>query len=629
MIKHISVVNKIAKYLLRDGPIICGNSGYQISFTFDSEWDAYETKTARFIWNGQYVDKNFTGTTCDVPILKNTTQLEVGVYAGNLRTTTSASIECVKSVLCGTEAPTAEEEHYTTAAEEAARRAEASAASAARSESAIGMLEDTITRNSKRISNLEQRIDGELFVTDNSTAYMKGVPSTALPYAEITKVGGMSYKSKNKFNVNNVIEFNNLTYSDGVFTQITADTREEQYFKAQKIKDGKYVGEAFSSFSGYVGILKGSLTIDGTFDTLIFGFGGATRDTSLYVDITNLANGTYYLSINCTNITQGSMSFKDVMISTENVPYEPYFEGLRHAKPTAFKSVGANIWDEKWELGSINRETGENIETNMFIRSKNYIPVSNQSYYINAVVYRMYYDANKDFLLTDNTGSFAFTPPSMAKYMRFYVSDAMSTYENNIIIHKGSTAVPYAPYVEYTLPIPTAVLEKCDGLDYGINENVYNYIEWLDSIKKYHKVCVAVDMGTLAWENTSGFMTSYTGLVNAKAFNNEVANILCAKYISTSYNGLNPTTNKHIAIRESDKSVWVMDADYTDAATFKAAMQGVMLIYELATPEVTDISDILPDDNLIAVEGGGTIIAENEYDYAVPSEITYQLEVAE
>ena len=49
--------------------------------------------------------------------------------------------------------------------------------------------------------------------------------------------------------------------------------------------------------------------------------------------------------------------------------------------------------------------------------------------------------------------------------------------------------------------------------------------------------------------------------------------------------------------------------------------------YALSTPEVTDISDLLPADNLISVEGGGTLTFENEYGYAVPSEVEYQVEV--
>ena len=57
-------------------------------------------------------------------------------------------------------------------------------------------------------------------------------------------------------------------------------------------------------------------------------------------------------------------------------------------------------------------------------------------------------------------------------------------------------------------------------------------------------------------------------------------------------------------------------------------MSGVILYYELATPEVTDISDILPEDNYIGVEGGGTLTFKNEYEYDVPSEVTYQIKGA-
>ena len=50
-ILHISVLDKKATYLNRDGDIVCGNSDYVIEFAFDAEWDAHEEKIARFIWN--------------------------------------------------------------------------------------------------------------------------------------------------------------------------------------------------------------------------------------------------------------------------------------------------------------------------------------------------------------------------------------------------------------------------------------------------------------------------------------------------------------------------------------------------------------------------------------------------
>lgn len=98
---HISINNKIATYNQRDGGLVCGNNDYQIEFTFDSEWDDLPTKTARFIWNGQYEDVVFTGTTCTVPVVNQTRRVAVGVYAGNLSTTTPAYIEAKESILCG------------------------------------------------------------------------------------------------------------------------------------------------------------------------------------------------------------------------------------------------------------------------------------------------------------------------------------------------------------------------------------------------------------------------------------------------------------------------------------------------------------------------------------------------
>jgi hypothetical protein len=45
----------------------------------------------------------------------------------------------------------------------------------------------------------------------------------------------------------------------------------------------------------------------------------------------------------------------------------------------------------------------------------------------------------------------------------------------------------------------------------------------------------------------------------------------------------------------------------------------------LATPIITDISALLPEDNFIGVEGGGTVTMVNEHQYSVPSSITYQV----
>lgn len=122
----ITVANKIATYHQRCGDIVCGNTDYQIDFIFDDEWSAHPEKTARFIWNGRYFDVDFEGNTCKVPLITNTDQVTVGVYAGDLQTTTPASINCKRSILCGGEPQRPESaEQYANEAKVAADRAEA------------------------------------------------------------------------------------------------------------------------------------------------------------------------------------------------------------------------------------------------------------------------------------------------------------------------------------------------------------------------------------------------------------------------------------------------------------------------------------------------------------------------
>lgn len=128
MILYVDVVNKIATFQKRGGRIVCGNSDYKIKFSFDSEWDSYTKKTVRFIWGGQYTDVDITGDMCDVPVLYDTAEVEVGVYAGDLKTTTSAFIGCYRSILCEVAKPSEENDrNYVNEAKVEADRAEVAA----------------------------------------------------------------------------------------------------------------------------------------------------------------------------------------------------------------------------------------------------------------------------------------------------------------------------------------------------------------------------------------------------------------------------------------------------------------------------------------------------------------------
>ena len=100
---NIKIRNKVAK--ADRAIIVCDNSDYVAHFDFDAEWDAYTTKTARFVYGGRYTDVVFSGNECPVPVIQDTRAVTVGVFAGDLHTTTPAYFACVPSILFGNGIP--------------------------------------------------------------------------------------------------------------------------------------------------------------------------------------------------------------------------------------------------------------------------------------------------------------------------------------------------------------------------------------------------------------------------------------------------------------------------------------------------------------------------------------------
>ena len=96
---NVSVKDKIAA-AAPDALYICGNSDYSIQFEFDAEWKGFPEKTARFIYSNQYQDVIFQDSICPIPAITGALAVSVGVFAGNLCTTTPAVIKAQRSILC-------------------------------------------------------------------------------------------------------------------------------------------------------------------------------------------------------------------------------------------------------------------------------------------------------------------------------------------------------------------------------------------------------------------------------------------------------------------------------------------------------------------------------------------------
>lgn len=102
----VTIESRIAK-AEKDALYICGNSDYAVEFLFDAEWDELPTKTARFVFGDKYTDVVFQGNVCPMPVISHSLVIQIGVFAGNLHTTTPAQISARKSILCDAGTPVA------------------------------------------------------------------------------------------------------------------------------------------------------------------------------------------------------------------------------------------------------------------------------------------------------------------------------------------------------------------------------------------------------------------------------------------------------------------------------------------------------------------------------------------
>ena len=301
--------------------------------------------------------------------------------------------------------------------------------------------------------------------------------------------------------------------------------------------------------------------------------------------------------------------------------YYEYNTGtLMSVKTTAHEMVGFNQWDEVWESGDINVGNGEKRANGNRIRSKNFIPVvPNTAYYFNSAsaggsFVACFYDENKNWVSSsegigwdDLPSTKILTTPSWCRYLMFYQNG--TTYNHDICISISSDRNgEYQPYTKHTYALDDVELRGIPKLD--ASNNVYFDGDIYENDGTVVRRYGVVDLGSLNWNLSSNENYFYsTGLpLPAKMVTRNLTN--GKGYGLTTYaNGIDlyqGTTDKVLgvalsSISSSLNSVYVRDTAYATSASFKSAMSGVYLVYELATPttetvtEFEEIQDVYPD----------------------------------
>lgn len=296
-----------------------------------------------------------------------------------------------------------------------------------------------------------------------------------------------------------------------------------------------------------------------------------------------------------TNLTKAAENFEKLF----PLHYYNYNEGeLISLNATGIKSVGFNQWDEEWELGVYNGNTGVKEDNSAYIRSKNLISIiSQKEYYLKApssgVGYIRFFDANKEYMGRSTSlymeGSGVFSLPSDAAYIVLQWQG--TTYNNDICINisDSSRNGTYEPYKKYTLDLDWIKTLKDSGGNLLFPNGLCGAGNAYDEVGEDYAIkrVGVVDLGSIDWDKQSGYFVSQNSGIDRKYTSGDILgrNLLNSKfdYIKVSL-WSNNTDNNVIGATANAIRVYCDTSQYTDGNAFKTAMSGVMLYYELATP---------------------------------------------
>ena len=213
------------------------------------------------------------------------------------------------------------------------------------------------------------------------------------------------------------------------------------------------------------------------------------------------------------------------------------------------------------------------------------------------------YDTNRDWIqksimgsLPSDTSSITFTTGSNTHYIQLqYINTSSGADPTTWGLYEGETVADDTEQGQtYTIALPQTVYGGT--LDVSTGELVIDH--------------VLVDLGTLTWTmpDSTNHIFRTTEIVNHKKTSR--ANYLCSAYlpVNSSVSGTAMEDKTCKGNSNNGTYLYVRDTDYSDAATFKTSLSGVMLCYEMdelqtltLTPE--QVTTLLGTNNIYADAG--------------------------
>lgn len=519
----------------------------------------------------------------------------------------------------------------------------------------IDKLEGNVSKNDKRITNLEKALNPDPFITDSESAYEKHVPANVLPYAEISKIGGISHMIDGN-DRQNLLPYPYINMDAG-FSYFEIEEKAISAMASSsgttlKITDGDGTIYPAGIYiyrvdrMGYLGSVE-SVSLDfvnnGSILPSIIHLGGNEIEV-IATESFLISQFSVTLTTSSDNSGVGGDSFD--LGTYEETVIKPVFyrpTQLESSKAMAIFSVGANLFDISKALNHnfvangdgtytlINNGNGQRFSAEFELN----IPPNSTIYYSAT---KKGSNLNEDFKglqLQVFKGSTEVGIMNMnstkvitegATNARIYIdgNEAVGNYitVSDIQIEFGSTKTEYKPFVGTldTFTIPEAV-RNVTGYGEGISDKFHNYIEYTeDGRVLFHKCINLVELGTLSWSKNVAYDDVWEASISNLDILQVSGNYDEFQCLHPMYIGSSIATT----VWNATENTIVANGATLYCCNKMSAQPTGILYYALATPEVTDITDLMPTDNFLKVEPGGTIRVVNELKHDIPTEITYQ-----
>ena len=489
-----------------------------------------------------------------------------------------------------------------------------------------------INMNKSNISTVADYINDSDLTTDSESKMVKTVPTNANHACGISKIGGRTQKmvqlvSEDLASVHNVT----LDSSSSKYSYAIAYRKGHVYMMSAKSNTYPIRFQVDSKY----GVCK--IEVDSNARYL-------TKFTCNYPDfssgafIYNTSSSSYAVTGNFLIFDLTEMGIPDITEADFRAmfpeDYYPYTEGeLWNTPVESVVSFPQNIWNEKWEVGSIHVDTGSNKDDATAVRSKEYTYIGNAKIIYTTYKYLKprFYSANKTYIgygIADNLNENMIYVPDGAKYFRFSTqSDYGNTYKNDICISLSEASYTPHTFDETTLLIPSE-FKNLPGYGLGIDDTNYNIIDFENGT--YHYNVEKYKLG-----NDSKVQMPETGLFFVSDFTSH-GSALCNKYKFVDINEIIDNKSALSFLNEGEFTyrhgstndrLYFKDSSIANAEEFITKNLDMEVVCTLPSSE----KKIEPLANYIypiRCESGGTITLQNEHNLDMPNTVVYKKEVS-